>query len=161
MCRWTELKAFLKVSLLLAISSSALATSSVNKDQFKEIYQSIIEKVDSSASLEEKMAYLDRKNKEYISRIHDMRAEVKSDPSILNSADYIFAWDLYDQVIPLMNLKMDSRKMFLTQQSCLEALSLVSAKEGPAPSENDLPDLPSASKRTLKLISDLCKNSVR
>jgi len=154
-------KPIVTVTMLLLLSSPAMAASTVTKRQFADIYQSIVEKMRSSASLNEKIQYLRIRDKEYVSLYKKMRLEAKTDPSIRNSPVYMYGWDLYDRIIPLLSLQLDSGKTRLTRKSCLEAAGLVSSGELPPPVDEALPELSPEAKETMKLIRDLCGDSLR
>ena len=161
MCSLYKIICLSGIAITLLFSSVVMAAAGVQRDQFKEIYQSIVEKMSSPSSLEEKLHFLNKKNEEYVSIIRKMKKDAKTNPSIVDSKEYISGWDIYDQIIPLLNLKLDSGKTMLTRQSCLESISLVVSREMPAPAEEDLPKLSPESETTIRIIKHLCGDSLK
>lgn len=130
MCRRNQI-IFCSFLILGSLFARADVQGFATRADYDKIYQSIVSKVKSNASIEDKVGFIKSKNAEYVALAKKMMQASDTNPEILKDATYSYLWDLYDKIIPLLKIKANPETQKAVDTSCLEASRLVQ----PAPSE--------------------------
>ncbi len=150
--------------LSFGLQSFAQTESSLGspKNRLEAIYANMVETVNSSFNLEEKLKRIKNLESEYLKISYKMMDDSKTQPEILDRADYLESWELYLKIVPLMQVKLTADKTKADRISCLEASSLVrpTAKQNSNSSQNEEKGLGGFGVEddlTSELLTKLCK----
>lgn len=148
---------FAVLTMAAPARAAAFGDSSIGKQELLSNYEALKAKIHSSAPLAEKMAFIKTQDQNYIQIFRLMKNEVIKNKTLADHPDYRFAVELYDQYVPLISLKLEADGKKLVETSCMEAQSLVLAKDRELPMEDgeDI-RLGAESMTTAELLKKLC-----
>lgn len=130
------------------------------KNKFEAIYASMVETINSTMSLESKLKRIKELDSEYLKTSYKMMDDSKTNPEILERADYLESWELYLKIVPFNQVKLSADKLKADRISCLEASSLVRAsgqKPAAQDEEKGLGGFGVEDDSTIELLAKLCK----
>lgn len=140
--------------LLLSFVARAVPNLPAQSD-FDKIYQSVVAKIRSDSSAEDKLLFINTKNAEYLSLGEQIMAQSSQKPEIRNTTVFSYFFELYDKMIPLVKIKMHKDSKVVSKRSCLEAARLVQA---PA-TGSSLGGLALRDAATVDLLAILCRSA--
>lgn len=145
------------MSFAVTSFGAGFGNSTAGKDMFIANYESLKAKIISQASVAEKMNFIKTQDQSFIQMFQLMKNEVIKNRKLADHPDYAYVVELYDQYVPLLNLKMDADGKRVSQVSCLESQSLVFTKDRELPIEDgeDI-RLSPESLGTAELLKKLC-----
>ena len=139
----------------LIVGRSAFADK---KSSFLELRKTYFLKISEAKTAKEAASLIQELNKKYLADLESLRQRAEKNSAL--RADYNSAFDLYDQVIPVAHLKMDTLdgSKHLTTRECIEAEGIVKASTTNLTQESSLPEVLSKEDQdTLDLIQKICK----
>ena len=145
MYRWTKIITIIfSLSLSSFLCGVASADLTTDREKIDHIYNNIVMELQSTSALEQKIWSLALQNDKYLLEVNKIK----------NESDYDYAVDLYDEVIPLLHLQLNTQKQNFTPISCNIAMGLVEMKKQVTTTHNSL--IAARNTLTLSLLKKLC-----
>jgi hypothetical protein len=89
------------------------------------IYQSMVNTINSKDSIAKKLSALKVQEKEFLRMADKMKTEMETDRRSAEPSDYLEVFKIYDRIIPLMAIGLNSKSGKVDKISCLRAQRLI------------------------------------
>lgn len=163
MCRWSKLKKHLSLQALIPLSLAVVlapqlvcAQTNYSRAKIDSRMKAVETKVLSTAPLAEKLQLIRAVDLEINLMISNTLEQAKKDKTVLEDPVYLYTWDLYDDLIPLLNLKLNTNKTAMTEKSCIEVTNSVLTREQELLQDEALASPSSRAQKVIEMIRALC-----